>query len=43
MGDEGKEQNWQGKLLINSIGLVLTSFILVSVVILKFGEGGWVT
>ncbi len=31
------------KLFINGFGLVLTSFILVSVVILKFHEGGWIT
>lgn len=34
---------WLKKLLINGIGLVLTSFILLSVIILKFNEGGWVT
>jgi amino acid transporter len=39
-----KEQlPWKRKLAINGIGLMLTSFILVSVVILKFSEGGWVT
>jgi amino acid transporter len=38
-----KQSHWRRKLTINSIGLVLTSFILVSVIILKFGEGGWVT
>jgi hypothetical protein len=31
------------KLFINGFGLVLTSFILVSVVTLKFHEGGWIT
>jgi K+ transporter len=34
---------WKGKMCINSIGLALTSFILVSVLVLKFHEGGWVT
>jgi K+ transporter len=34
---------WKRKLVINWIGLILTSFILVSVIILKFGQGGWVT
>ena len=29
--------------LINGIGLMLTSFILISVIILKFYEGGWIT
>ena len=31
------------KLLINGIGLVVTSFILISVIAIKFEEGGWVT
>jgi len=39
----GKEAHWEKKLFINGVGLVLTSFILVSVVILKFEEGGWIT
>ena len=38
-----KDSQWMRKLSINGIGLVLTSFILISVVILKFGQGGWVT
>lgn len=39
----GKQLHWKRKLAINGIGLTLTSFILVSVIILKFGQGGWVT
>jgi amino acid transporter len=39
----GRKVPWKGKLAINGIGLVLTSFILVSVIILKFTQGGWVT
>ncbi len=35
--------NWRRKLLINGIGLMLTSFILISVTIIKFREGGWIT
>jgi amino acid transporter len=35
--------HWKRKLLINGIGLILTSFILVSVIIIKFREGGWIT
>lgn len=35
--------HWQRKLLVNGVGLILTSFILVSVVVLKFHEGGWIT
>jgi amino acid transporter len=38
-----KEPKWKGKLAINGIGLFLTSFILISVIILKFTEGGWIT
>jgi hypothetical protein len=35
--------SWKRKLTINGIGLILTSFILVSVIIIKFRQGGWVT
>jgi amino acid transporter len=35
--------HWIKKLTVNGIGLVLTGFILVSVVVLKFDEGGWIT
>ncbi|TVM03608.1 MAG: amino acid transporter [Candidatus Brocadia sp. WS118] len=38
----GVKHRWW-KLLINGVGLVLTVFILVSVVILKFHHGGWIT
>ncbi|MFA4857969.1 MAG: APC family permease [Candidatus Margulisiibacteriota bacterium] len=34
---------WMKKLLVNGVGLVLTGFILVSVTILKFHDGGWIT
>ncbi len=34
---------WKRKLLINGIGLLLTGFILVSQIILKFETGGWIT
>lgn len=39
----GRKVPWKRKLAINGIGLILTSFILVSVIILKFTQGGWVT
>ena len=39
----GKHMHWKRKLAINGIGLILTSFILVSVIIIKFGQGGWIT
>lgn len=34
---------WKRKILINGFGLLLTSFILISQVVLKFQEGGWIT
>ena len=37
------EKQWFQKLMINGVGLTLTTFILISVLILKFNEGGWVT
>lgn len=37
------ERGWQKKLAINGGGLVLCTFILISMVILKFHEGGWIT
>jgi amino acid transporter len=38
-----KIKYWKKKLVINGIGLILTVVILVSVIIVKFSEGGWVT
>jgi len=37
------EDKWKHRMFINAIGLIMTGFILVSVVILKFDEGGWFT
>ena len=34
---------WRKKIAVNGIGLVLTVFILVSMVVLKFRDGGWIT
>ena len=39
----GKEAHWEKKLFINGLGMTLTFFILVSVIVLKFDEGGWIT
>ncbi len=39
----GKEEHWEKKLFINGIGMTLTFFILASVTVLKFHEGGWIT
>ena len=41
--ERGKLDHWKGKLLVNGIGLILTSFILISVTVIKFGQGGWIT
>lgn len=38
-----KEKKWLEKLLINGIGLMLTTLILVTVITIKFNEGGWIT
>jgi len=38
-----REAHWRRKLAIVAVGLFLTVFILVFVVVFKFGEGGWVT
>jgi amino acid transporter len=38
-----KVKSWSRKLLVNGIGLVLTSSILLSMIIFKFFEGGWIT
>ena len=34
---------WQRKLLINGVGLCLTTFVLISLSVEKFWAGGWVT
>jgi amino acid transporter len=41
--ERGKARNWIGKLAVNGTGLILTAFILISVIIIKFHEGGWIT
>ncbi|MDD4967934.1 MAG: amino acid permease [Paludibacter sp.] len=37
------DKNWLGKLLINGTGFILTTFILFTVIVIKFDEGGWIT
>ncbi len=37
------EKKWFKKLLINGVGLILCLVTLTSFIIIKFGEGGWVT
>ena len=34
---------WKKKLAVNGVGLVVTTFILVTLTVIKFHEGGWVT
>ena len=41
--ERGKLASWKRKLTVNGIGFILTTFILISVTIIKFGEGGWIT
>jgi len=41
--DRDKEPKWKNKLLINGFGLLLTGGILVSLCVVKFFQGGWVT
>ncbi|MDO8662140.1 MAG: APC family permease [Candidatus Omnitrophota bacterium] len=36
-------KDWLKKFFINGTGLILCAFILVSMVIMKFNEGGWIT
>ena len=38
-----RDNGWVKKFVINGSGLALCSFILVSVVIIKFFDGGWIT
>ena len=37
------DKQWWHRFLVNGIGLIITVFILTSVLIAKFTEGGWVT
>jgi amino acid transporter len=39
----GQAKAWLKKMLVSGFGLILTTFILFSVVIIKFHEGGWIT
>ncbi len=39
----GKEDHWEKKLFINGLGMTLTFGILITVTILKFHDGGWIT
>jgi amino acid transporter len=41
--ERGKAKHWLKKLFVNGIGLILTGSILVSMLVFKFFEGGWIT
>ena len=41
--DRAKEPKWKRKLCVNGFGLLLTGGILISLCVVKFFEGGWVT
>ena len=38
-----EDKKWFRKMMVNGIGLALTSLILITVTVLKFKEGGWIT
>lgn len=39
----GERTQWKRQVAINGLGLLLTTFVLVSLSIVKFHEGGWIT
>ena len=41
--ERANTKNWMRKIAINGIGLLLTGTILISIIIVKFYEGGWIT
>ncbi len=43
LSERKNDTKWIQKLLINGIGLLLTVFILLTVIVVKFHEGGWIT
>jgi len=40
---KAKVKDWKKRLVINGVGLVMTIVILMSVILVKFTEGGWIT
>ena len=36
-------KNWNKKIMVNGLGFVMTSFILISMIYVKFDQGGWIT
>ncbi|MFA6430868.1 MAG: APC family permease [Candidatus Margulisiibacteriota bacterium] len=41
--ERNKVKGWIRKITVNGIGLIFTVFILISVSVIKFNEGGWIT
>jgi len=37
------DKRWLRKLFINGVGLMMTTLILITVIVIKFHEGGWIT
>lgn len=37
------EPHWRNRILVNGVGMILATFILISTVCVKFFEGGWLT
>jgi amino acid transporter len=38
-----EQKDWFGRFFINSVGLVMTTFILIVTTVIKFSQGGWAT
>jgi amino acid transporter len=41
--DRAKTSTWKRKLCVNGFGMLLTGGILISLCVVKFSEGGWIT
>lgn len=41
--ERATEPRWRRKLAINAVGLALSGFMLATLVVVKFHEGGWIT
>jgi len=42
-GERGQGGGWKRKIFVNGVGTLLTAFILVTLSVIKFFEGGWIT
>ncbi|WP_292387091.1 amino acid permease [Methanosarcina sp. UBA5] len=40
---KAKVKDWKKRLVVNGVGLIMTVVILMSVILVKFSEGGWIT